>query len=57
MKSTPVKKITPLYSKEYSYEMGALSSNNEIKKAVKSVNTHLNGKGCWIFDRIEERTI
>ena len=25
--------ITPLYSKAYSYEMGALSSNNEVKKA------------------------
>lgn len=29
------KEITPLYSKAYSYEMGALSSNNEIKKAVR----------------------
>lgn len=45
------KEITPLYSKAYSYEIGALSSNNEIKKAVKSVNSHLNGKGCWVFDR------
>jgi hypothetical protein len=31
--------------------MRALSSNNEIKKAVKSENTHPNGKGCWVFDR------
>ncbi len=45
------KEITPLYSKAYSYEMGALSSNNEIKSAVKQVDKHLQGKGCWIFDR------
>ena len=45
------KEITPLYSKAYSYEMGALSSNNEIKKAVTQVNTHLKNKGCWVFDR------
>jgi len=51
------KEITPLYSKAYSYEMGALSSNNEIKKAVKSVNSHLNGKGCWVFDRGADNTI
>jgi hypothetical protein len=31
------KEITPLYSKAYSYKMGALSSNNEIKKAVRDV--------------------
>ena len=51
------KEITPLYSKAYSYETGALSSNNEIKKAVKNVNTHLNGKGCWVFDRGADNTI
>jgi hypothetical protein len=51
------KEITPLYSKAYSYEMGALSSNNEIKKAVKSVNAHLDGKGCWVFDRGADNTI
>jgi hypothetical protein len=45
------KETTPLYSKAYSYEMGALSSNNEIKKAVQRVNSHLLGKGCWVFDR------
>lgn len=45
------KEITPLYSKAYSYEMGALSSNNEIKKAVREVKAHINDKGCWIFDR------
>jgi len=45
------KEITPLYSKAYSYEMGALSSNNEIKSAVKAVDSSLQGKGCWVFDR------
>ena len=45
------KEITPLYSKAYSYQMGALSSNNEIKSAVKAVDAHLQGKGCWVFDR------
>jgi len=45
------KEMIPLYSKAYSYEMGALSSNNEIKKAVRGVKKHIDGKGCWIFDR------
>lgn len=45
------KEITPLYSKAYSYKMGALSSNNEIKKAVREVKEHINDKGCWVFDR------
>lgn len=45
------KEITPLYSKAYSYEMGALSSNNEIKKAVREVKNHIADKGCWVFDR------
>ena len=45
------KEITPLYSKAYSFEMGALSSNHEIKCAVKDVDTYLQGKGCWVIDR------
>jgi len=45
------KEITPLYSKAYSYQMGALSSNNEIKKAVREVKEHITDKGCWVFDR------
>ena len=45
------KEMTPLYSKAYSYEMGALSSNNEIIKAVREVGQHLGNKGCWVFDR------
>ena len=44
------KEITPLYSKAYSFEMGALSSNHEIKCAVKDVDTYLQGKGCWVID-------
>lgn len=51
------KEITPLYSKAYSYEMGALSSNNEIKKAVKEVTSHIQDKGCWVFDRGADNTI
>ncbi len=45
------KEISPLYSKAYSYEMGALSSNNEIKKGVREVKQYLEDKGCWVFDR------
>jgi len=45
------RKIMPLYSKAYSYQMGALSSNNEIKKAVRNVKDHIKDKGCWVFDR------
>lgn len=45
------KQINPLYSKAYSFEMGALSRNKEIKSAVNQVNTHLEGKGCWVIDR------
>lgn len=49
--------ITPLYSKAYSYQMGALSSNNEIKKAVRKVGQHIGGKSCWVFDRGADNTI
>lgn len=45
------KEIAPLYSKAYSFEMGALSINNEIKKAVREVKQHIEDKGCWVFDR------
>lgn len=51
------KEITPLYSKAYSYEMGALSSNNEIKKAVREVKEHIGDKGCWVFDRGADNNI
>jgi hypothetical protein len=49
--------ITPLYSKAYSYQMGALSSNNEIKKAVRYVRQHIAEKSCWVFDRGADNTI
>lgn len=45
------KEMSPLYSKAYSFEMGALSINNEIKKAVREVKQHIEDKGCWVFDR------
>lgn len=51
------KEISPLFSKAYSYEMGALSSNNEVKKAVREVMGHIGGKGCWVFDRGADNTI
>ncbi len=47
----------PLYGKAYSYEMGALSSNNEVKKAVLAVKGHIGDKGCWVFDRGADNTI
>ncbi|TXD53271.1 MULTISPECIES: hypothetical protein [unclassified Polaribacter] len=49
--------ITPLYSKAYSYQMGALSINNEIKKSLRDVKQHIEGKGCWVFDRGADNTI
>lgn len=51
------KTMVPLLSKAYSYEMGALSSNNEIKKAVREVKQHIGQKGCWVFDRGADNTI
>ncbi len=51
------KEMTPLYSKAYSYQMGALSSNNEIKKAVSQVKGYLPEKSCWVFDRGADNTI
>lgn len=45
------REITPILSRAYSYEMGALSSNNEIKKAVTRITKRLDDKGCWVIDR------
>tara|TARA_R110002049_G_scaffold5422_2_gene37573 strand:- start:6345 stop:6914 length:570 start_codon:yes stop_codon:yes gene_type:complete len=45
------KEMTPLYGKAYSYEVGALGSNNEIKKSVAQVRQHIGDTGCWVFDR------
>lgn len=43
--------VVPLLSRAYSYEMGTLSSNNEIKKAVLEVREHLGDTGTWVYDR------
>ena len=43
--------VVPLLSKAYSYETGALSSNNEIKKAAREAMAHLGDRGTWVFDR------
>lgn len=43
--------ISPLLGRAYSFETGALSINNEVKKAVRNVMGHIGGKGCWVFDR------
>jgi len=43
--------IAPLLGRAYSFEMGALSGNKEIKKAVRKVKGHIGDKGCWVFDR------
>jgi len=51
MQLTITKKYPHFYSKAYSFEMGALSINNEIKKAVRQVKQHTGNKGCWVFDR------
>ena len=51
------KDISPLYSKAYSYQMGALSSNHEIKSAITEVDSYLQGKGCWVFDREADNDI
>ena len=37
--------------------MGALSSNNEIKSAIKAVDVHLQGKGCWVIDKQADNQI
>lgn len=51
------KEMTPLFSQAYSYEMGALSSNNEVKKAVCQVKEYLPEQSCWVFDRGADNTI
>lgn len=51
------KEMAPLYSKAYSYEMGALSSNTEIKDAVSTVGAHIEDKGCWVVDRGADNNI
>jgi|SRR5690554_1053268 len=43
--------ITPLFSKVYSFEMGAYSLNNEIKKAIGSIRERFDSKGTFVIDR------
>lgn len=49
--------ITPLFSKAYSFEMGAYSWNNEIKKAVGAVTSRFGEKGSFVIDREADNEI
>lgn len=50
--------ITPLYSELYSHEAdGFESENDQILKAVKTVNTHAKGRGIWTMDRGADRKV
>jgi len=43
--------IKPLYSKAYSFEMGAKSETNEIKYASNFINKFIKNIGMWVLDR------
>ena len=45
------KEIIPLFSRSYSYEMGALSSNKEIKDASNFILSRVDAAAMWVFDR------
>lgn len=47
----------PLFSKAYSFEMGAYSWNNEIKKAVGLVTSRFGEKGSLVIDREADNEI
>lgn len=49
--------IKPLYSKAYSFEMGATSENKEIKYAVDFITNILGNIGIWVLDRGADRPI
>ncbi len=50
--------ITPLYSELYSHEAdGFESENDQILKAIKTVNARANGRGIWTMDRGADRKI
>lgn len=49
--------IAPLFSKAYSFEMGAYSWNNEIKKAVDSITSRYGAKGSFVIDREADNEI
>ena len=43
--------IKPLYSKAYSFEMGAKSENKEIQYAANFIKDILGNIGMWVLDR------
>lgn len=49
--------IKPLYSKAYSFEMGAQSETNEIKFASNFIKKFTNNIGMWVLDRGADNTI
>lgn len=49
--------IIPLYSQAYSYEMGAKSSNQEIKTVTRKIKEVINPKSCWVIDREADQAI
>lgn len=51
------KEIKPIYSKAYSFEMGAKSENSEIKYAANFIKNILGNIGIWVLDRGADRTI
>jgi hypothetical protein len=54
---SPDKDILPLYSKAYSFEMGAKSEANEIKEAANFLSKHINHLSMWVLDRGADSTI
>ena len=50
--------IIPLYSELYSHEaVGFESENDQILKAIKTVNNHVKGRGIWTMDRGADRKV
>jgi len=51
------KEITPLFSRSYSYQMGALSSNKELKKASEFILKRIDSSAMWVLDRGADNNI
>jgi len=50
--------ITPLYSELYSHEAtGFESENDQILKAIKTINSYVKDRGIWTMDRGADRKI
>lgn len=50
--------ITPLYSELYSHEAaGFESENNQIMKAIRTIDASVNKRGIWTMDRGADRKI